>query len=136
MDVIRTTSTCIVIWIFASMLSVATAGGFEDESSGYDNESFEKRIGDRAISVMCDPNGAYLYCVPLSAEQCKDDISKIVMFCIESHSSLIPDLESEMDVDREKFRLLGEKVGNCIMQQHIATGDFDRAKAEECLNSE
>ena len=122
--------------ISALVLSATVAGGLGNEPIEDANEQFRTGIGERAISYLCDPKDIYLSCVPLSPQQCEDELSNVVAYCFDLHGSSIPDLEAEGDPDIEGLKRFGEAFGSCLTDRHIATGDFDRAEARACFEAD
>jgi hypothetical protein len=82
------------------------------------------------IEIFCQDN-SYLTCVQISSEQCATELPPVFARCKARIGADMPDIAEE---NLDAIRVFWERFGRCVAEEHVATGNFDRAAAEACLD--
>ena len=113
----------------------AEGGRSEDRAVEAGGDEFVRQLGERGIDLLCSEESEYLSCLQIPVEQCETELFRILPRCAKKHQLVLPDI----DIDREDylkiFKSYGEEFGSCLLEEHLASGNFNGIQAQECLES-
>lgn len=125
-------SALIGLCTYAVLLTDAGAAAAADLKS--EKDEVLNAISGGIIEYLCEEQGPYLTCLRVTSAQCKSELTQVEATCRERLRDQMPDLNEEEAL--ESIRLFSQELGACFMQLHEETGDFQKARALACLDSD
>jgi len=112
----------------AALLCILTSAAAAQEDAG--KAAFFDDTAAQIRDQLCQ-EGPYLTCLQIPSAQCTAELQPVIAGC---RARMLPGMPAIAAEDVNAMRVFWERFGNCVMDAHLATGNFDRPAAETCLD--
>lgn len=120
----------------ASIVCLAVIACDSDSDSLSEREiEFINKVRKPNIDLLCHPEGAYLECLSVEEQRCRDLLDVNVLECVEATEMQVP-IPAGDTVDMEKTAEFGKRYMQCHVDFQLEQLGITRANFDKCLSSE
>jgi hypothetical protein len=112
----------------AALLCLTASAGAAQDSA--EQVAFFDSTAAQIRDQLCQ-EGPYLTCLQIPSGQCFAELQPVVAGC---RARMLPGMPALAEESINDMRVFWERFGYCVMDAHLASGNFDRGSAEDCLD--
>lgn len=113
--------------LVALLCAAATTAAAQDSA---EKAAFFDETAAQIGGQLCQ-EGPYLTCLQIPAAQCSAELQPVIAGC---RARMLPGMPEIAAEDVNAMRVFWDRFGSCVIDAHLATGNFDRPAAETCLD--